>query len=150
MLNNREEVMKKLFLIIALAFAVMFASFAHAQFNWVTANQGTFQWDAVVADGGNPAGTHVEYEVSIIDSITDVATVFEITTATQSTVTLPGPGRYWVGTMALLIDDGSGERLSESIMARSNLPEYCLNGETFGFQMWPGIPAPTGMNEGGG
>jgi hypothetical protein len=113
--------MKKIFLIIALAFTVMFASLAHAQINWHTANQGTFQWDAVVADGGNPAGTHVEYRVSIIDSITDVATV-----------------------------DGSGEVLKESEFARSNLPEYCLNGETFGFQMWPGLSAPTGMNEGGG
>jgi hypothetical protein len=142
--------MKKIFLIIALAFTVMFASLAHAQINWHTANQGTFQWDAVVADGGNPAGTHVEYRVSIIDSITDVATVFETTTATQSTVTLPAPGRYWVGVHALLTDDGSGEVLKESEFARSNLPEYCLNGETFGFQMWPGLSAPTGMNEGGG
>lgn len=142
--------MKKFLIVIALAFTVMFASLAHAQINWVTANQGTFQWGAVVADGGNPAGTHVEYRVSIIDSITDVATVFETTTAIQATVTLPAPGRYWVGTTALLTDDGSGEVLQESDMARSNLPEYCLNGETFGFQMWPTVPAPTGMNEGGG
>lgn len=115
-------------------------------FNWVTANQGTFQWDAVIAEGGNPTGTHVEYEVFIIDSVTDVATVFEITTALQSTVTLPGPGRYWVGTVALLIDDGSGERLNESTMAWSNLPEHCLNGVTFGFQMWPNILAPGNLH----
>ena len=115
-------------------------------FNWVTANQGTFQWDAVVAEGGNPPGTHTEYEVFVIDSVTDIATVFEVTSVLQSTVTLPAPGRYWVGVKALLMDDGSGERLKESDLARSNLPEYCLNGVTFGFQMWPDILAPGGLH----
>jgi hypothetical protein len=148
--TSKEKIMKKFLVAIALAFAVMFASLAHAQFNWVTANQGTFTWDAVVADGGNPTGTHVEYRVSRIDSITDVATVTETTTAIQSTVTLPEPGRYWVGVNALLMDDGSGEVLQTSEFARSNLPEYCLDGATFGFQMWPTILAPTGMREGGG
>lgn len=114
-------------------------------FNWVTANQGTFQWDAVVANGGNPPGTHVEYEVFVIDSVTDIATVFEVTVVLQSTVTLPAPGRYWVGVKALLMDDGSGERLKESDLARSNLPEYCLNGATFGFQMWPDISVPPNL-----
>jgi len=75
--------MKRLLIVIALAFTVMFCSLSHAQIEWVTANQGTFQWDAVVADGGNPTGTHVEYRVSRIDSVTDIATVTETTTAVQ-------------------------------------------------------------------
>jgi len=146
--------MKKAFKVILLVMALMFLSvqLASAQVNWVTANQGTFYWDAVTGDtDGNPvpAGLHVEYRVFVIDSLTDVAAVFEETTALESTVTIPAPGRYWVGLKTLLKDDGSGEVVQESDnMSRSDVVADCAGGSTFGFQMLavflnPGNMRPT-------
>jgi len=150
--------MKKV-LILTIALVLMMVSVASAQFNWVPTNQGTFQWDAVVADGDGdpfPSGTHVEYEVFYVNSFVDPAKatpiVFERTTSLQSTVTFPGKGRYWVGTQALLIDDTSGEVLQRSQeadgtpkFAWSDNPADCLNGETFGFQLFGLVPAPGSM-----
>jgi hypothetical protein len=125
-------------------------------FNWHTTNQGTFQWDAVTIDGDGdpfPAGTHIEYEVSFVNSFVDpgkaTPIVFERTTALQSTVAFPAKGRYWVAVQSLLIDDGSGEVLDRSQnsdgtphLAWSDNPADCLNGETFGFQLFGIFSAP--------
>jgi hypothetical protein len=138
--------------ILVLAFLLVFATNAHAQFNWVTANQGTFQWDAVTVDGDGdpfPAGTHAEYTSYYVNSLADptkaTPIVVEKTTLLKTTVTFPGKGRYWVGVTAHLVDDGSGEDLEVSTFAWSDVPANCLNGETFGFQLFAPMPTPGGM-----
>jgi hypothetical protein len=138
--------------ILVLAFLLAFATTAHAQFNWVTANQGTFQWDAITVDGDGdpfPAGTHVEYQSVYVNSLADPnkdnPILVEQTTLTQSTVTFPGKGRFWVGAKAVLIDDGSGEIVKESTFAWSDVPENCLNGVVFGFQLFADIVFPGNM-----
>jgi hypothetical protein len=144
--------MKKVLVMIA-AIILMTVSIASAQFNWVPTNQGTFQWDAVTQDGDGdpfPAGTHIEYEVFFVNSFVDPAKatpiVFERTTGLQSTVTFPSKGRYWVAVESLLIDDGSGEILQRSEnTAWSDNPADCLNGETFGFQLFGLVGAPGGL-----
>lgn len=146
--------MKKFSLVLVLVAIVL--SFltvnAHAQFNWVTANQGTFEWDAITVDGeGDPflPGTHVEYTSYYVNSLADPIKAnpiaVEQTTMTQSVVTFPGKGRYWVGVTAHLVDDGSGEILETSQFAWSDVPDDCLNGETFGFQIFAIMPTPENM-----
>jgi hypothetical protein len=139
-------------IITATFILILIAATAHAQFNWVTANQGTFQWDAVTVDGdGDPflPGTHVEYTSYYVNSLADPTKanpiVVERTTVIQSTVTFPGKGRYWVGVTAHLVDDGSGEILETSEFAWSDVPENCENGVTFGFQLFATMPTPGGM-----
>ena len=146
--------MKKFLVVFVLvaAFAFLMVGHAHAQFNWVTANQGTFQWDAVTVDGdGDPflPGTHVEYTSYFVNSLADPTKaspiVVEQTTLLQSTVTFPGKGRFWVGVTAHLVDDGSGEILETSEFAWSDVPENCEGGNTFGFQLFATMPTPGGM-----
>jgi hypothetical protein len=139
-------------IITACIFIWLIAATAHAQFNWVTANQGTFQWDAVTVDGdGDPflPGTHVEYTSYYVNSLADPTKanpiVVEQTTLLKSTVTFPGKGRFWVGVTAHLVDDGSGEILETSEFAWSDVPENCENGATFGFQLFATMPTPGGM-----
>jgi hypothetical protein len=141
--------MKKFLFISIIAAFFFLAANAHAQFNWVTANQGTFQWDAVTVDSDGdswPAGTHVEYTSYYVNSLADPIKanpiVAEQTTLLESTVTFPGKGRYWVGVTAHLVDDGSGELLETSTFAWSDVPGNCLNGETFGFQLFGLVPFP--------
>lgn len=146
----------KRFLIMLVLFATFFtllvAGTAQAQFNWVTANQGTFMWDAVTADGdGDPflPGTHVEYTTYYVNSLADPMKaspqVVEQTTLLQSTVTFPGKGRFWVGVTAHLVDDGSGELLETSDFAWSDVPENCEGGNTFGFQLFATMPVAGGL-----
>lgn len=141
--------MKRFSLIFLVITFLLTAVTAHAQFNWVTANQGTFAWDAVTQDGDGdafPAGTHVEYRSYYVNSIADPGKtnpiLVEQTTLTESTVTFPGKGRYWVGCTAVLVDDSSGEALEVSVHVWSDVPADCLNGETFGFQLFGLVPGP--------
>ncbi len=144
--------MKKFIVFLIMIGLLLLATTAHAQFNWVTTNQGTFQWDAVAVDGdGDPfiPGTHVEYTSYYVHSLADPTKtspiVVEQTTLLQSTVTFPGKGRYWVGVTAHLVDDGSGEILETSEFAWSDLPEYCQGGNTFGFQLFATMPTVGGL-----
>ena len=142
--------MKKFILfLMTLVVLLVVTSPAVAQFNWVTANQGSFMWDAVELDPDGdpwPAGTHVEYTSYYVNSVADPTKtspiVVEQTTLLRSTVTLPGKGRYLVGVTAHLVDDTSGELLETSDFAWSDVPEDCMNGETFGFQLFGGVGAP--------
>ena len=141
-----------LLVVVILGILLLFSATADA-FTWVTTNQGTFQWDAVPADGDGdpfPAGMHVEYRSYYVNSIADPTKTnpisVEQTTALQSTVTFPAKGRYWVGVTANLVDDGSGEVVDTSDFAWSDVPGNCLNGETFGFQLFATMPAPGGLN----
>lgn len=146
--------MKKINLIFVLAamFVSLIAANANAQFNWVTANQGTFGWDEVTHDiDGDPPppGTHVEYTSYYVNSLADPEKTnpvsIERTTLLQTTVTFPGKGRYWVGVVTNLVDDASGEILDTSDFAWSNVPEDCENGQTFGFQIMGVFSMPGGL-----
>lgn len=144
--------MKKFIVFLITIGLLLLASTAYAQFNWVTANQGTFQWDAVITDGDGdpvPAGTHVEYQSNYVNSLADPIKanpiLVEQTTALQSTITFPGKGRFWVGVTAHLVDDGSGEILQTSDFAWSDVPANCKDGNTFGFQIFAAMPTPGGL-----
>ena len=142
--------MKRFLILLIVAAFTLLAAKADAQFNWVTANQGTFYWDAVTTDGDGdpwPAGTHVEYRSYYVNSLTDPGKTnpiqVEQTTLTESTVTFPGKGRYWVGCSTHLIDDTTGEVLQSSqTISWSDVPADCLNGEVFGFQLFGLAPSP--------
>ena len=145
--------MKKFIVLLTTLIICLSASFAFAQFNWVTANQGTFAWDAVTVDlegDPPPEGTHIEYEVFYVNSFVDPSKAtpitFERTTLVQSTVTFPSKGRYWVGLQTLLVDTSSGEVLSRSEQfAWSDNPDNCLDGNTFGFQLFGLFGVPGSM-----
>ena len=143
---------KMLSFLVVLIVLFMTITPASAQFNWVTANQGTFMWDAITVDGdGDPflPGTHVEYTSYYVNSLADPIKAnpiaVEQTTMIQSTVTFPGKGRFWVGVTGHLVDDSSGELLATSQFAWSDVPGDCMNDETFGFQIFALMPTPGNM-----
>ncbi|MHC4310890.1 MAG: hypothetical protein ACYSW3_00280 [Planctomycetota bacterium] len=150
-----KKFMQPVFLLVVVILGVLFllSGTASADFTWVTTNQGTFQWDAVIVDGDGdpiPAGMHVEYRSYYVNSIADPTKtnpiLVEQTTVLQSTVTFPGKGRYWVGVTANLVDDGSGEAVQTSDFAWSDVPASCKDGNTFGFQLFAILPSPGGLN----
>jgi len=133
--------MKKLIVLIVILGLLLVPTLSPAQIGWVTANQATVQWDAVTADVDGdpiPAGTHVEYEVWLVNKVTDpgktnpakVAT----TTATEFTITLGVKGQYLVGVLAAHVEDGTNEKLAESTIAWSDIPDDCqdMNGDGTG------------------
>jgi hypothetical protein len=141
---------RKVLVLTVLAFLLM-AGMAFAQ-TWHTANQTTFAWDAVTTlSNGDPVpvGDTIEYEVFIVNAITDPGktspTSLGLTTATSMLITLVDEGSYFVGAKSFRkISDGTV--VGESIIAWSDDPQYCLNGEAFGIRYFLPPSAPGGFH----
>ncbi len=143
--------MKKRWLTVALVVLAMFVGGIALAQTWHTANQATVEWDAVtVLDNGDPLPTTdtVEYVVYLANAITDpdknnpteIATIPD----TSHLITLNVEGSYFVGVKAVRkISDGTV--VGESEVAWSDLPQYCLNGETFGLRYFRPPAAPVNM-----
>ena len=115
--------------------------------NWHTANSAPIAWDAVttLSDGTLlPAGSTIEYEISICDAIADpdnpgewvpdlnTAVVKWTGTDLNCLVTADREGRYFFGGQSFRIVDG--ERVSESEQVWANDPTVCADGQSIGFQ----------------
>jgi len=131
--------MKKLFLILVLAVFLVFPISALAQ-EWVTANQVTVTWDAVIAfQNGDPipATDIIEYGVYLADEVdTDKINHIPlgVTTDTLYTITLDKnlpEGKYFAG-LKTIRKLANGTTVAESIVVWSDNPDIVLDGKTFG------------------
>lgn len=129
--------MASLFLIVF--FLVSICSVVHSQ-EWVTANQVTITWDAVIAfENGDPipATDIIGYGVYLArEADTDKIDHIHlgVTTDTLYTITLDKnlpEGRYFVGlkTIRKLAD---GTHVAESIIGWTDNPDIVLDGKIFG------------------
>ena len=112
--------MKRFLIILAI---LMFASPAISE-TWYTANQHTVAWGA-----GEGA---VSYRIYLKQGNGTPVLLGDVQT-TQAVFTLPGVGRYYACAQSV-----NGEDVSEIVC--SDLPENCLDGQTFGLKINPGKP----------
>ncbi len=132
--------MRKHWQITLLIVAILFVSGIALAQTWHTANQATVEWDAVTTiNGGDPLPPtdSILYVVYLANAITDPnkdnPTEIARITDTSELITLNVEGSYFVGVKAIRkIADGT--EVGESVVAWSDLPQYCLNGETFGLR----------------
>lgn len=130
--------------LVALILCVTMTALPVFALEWHTANQATVAWDAVSADQDGdpiPAGFEVKYKVFLVNSATDPnkTNPAEITPAggiseLQFTITLNTKGSYYVGAKAYLVDSATGEEVSESKFAWSDVPADCQNNQDFGIR----------------
>ena len=129
--------MKKLIFLI-IVFIVFLSSLSFAQTNWITANQLTVGWDAVIVlEDGNaiPAGSKVVYEVFTKDWKDSSGTTVQSIGKTEDTiytVTFAQEGRYFIGVKAIREDVTNNEVLSESVISWSDNPDYVYEQNIFG------------------
>jgi hypothetical protein len=119
---------------------------AAAQPFWVTANQGTFTWDAVtqLADGTPiPATAIVKYQTWRRKySVSAGETVGDPITATRATLSFP-EGQFLVGVQSLRYE--GVELVAESGVAWSDDPTVCKDGVTFGFRHFVALMTPVAL-----
>ena len=135
--------MRKLICLFTILLIGMFTSTAMAIDEWVTANQATVMWDAVVqSDDGTPVEGALEYAVFLDKENKNNSVEIWRGADTQATITIDSQGRYLVGVKAYLIVNGITE--SESIMAWSDDPLVALEG-TFGVVYFKNPKHPTNL-----
>jgi len=129
------------------SFFVLSGSMVHSQ-EWVTANQSTITWDAVVGSISGtafPESDIIEYKVYLSNAITDPdkdnLVEVGVTENTTYAVTLNVEGRFFVGLQTIRKSE-EGNILAESIIGWSSDPTITTNGHTFGLQYFllPAIP----------
>lgn len=140
------ENMKKF--IFALLVSLMLAvSPVYAQ-TWHTANQSTVAWDAVttLSNGSTiPLTDVVKYKIYLKNAVTGGEPVLlDEVTVLEYVITLNTEGSYFIGVSALrYLSDGT--LVNESVVAWSDMPEFCANSETFGVRYFISLSAPGGL-----
>jgi len=130
--------MKKLF--IALLAVLFFAGTANA-LDWYVANQSTVAWDPVTTlENGDPIpeGSVIRYQTYIANAVTDPnkenPTDTGIVDVAQKTFTLGVEGSYYVGAQTLREVDEM--ILESSVIAWTDVAEFCKDGVTFGLRFY--------------
>jgi hypothetical protein len=157
--NLKGEVMKKRIIISSVAITLAFLVGLAWAITWHTANKATLVWDPVTTleDGTTPipAGSTIKYVTYIANAITDpnkanpvvVPTSAECDgVATQCTVTFNTEGRFFMGVKAERYVNN--EKVSESILAWADDPQYAQDGVGFGAQYFLPVSAPGGLRGG--
>jgi len=135
---------KKLLLTAALLLSVMLTnSFADVD-TWHTANQATVGWDAPTTfQNGDPIPQDAVLEYDLYTAtLADHSDAVKVGHSTSLTgvLSFTAEGNYIVGVSAVRVVSGSP--IGSSDIAWSNVPEYCLNGATFGISYYlvPDLP----------
>jgi hypothetical protein len=139
--------------LLIIPFVLCYVATPAMAITWVTANQTTVGWDAVTADvDGDPfaPGTHAEYEVYLVNSITDPGKTAPEkvgqTTELTLVISLVVKGSYWVGVRVVQIDDATSEVLSQpGAFAWSDVPADCKDGIDFGIRFFAAAAATTNL-----
>lgn len=119
--------MKKLILILALFLLAPVSAFSQS---WMTANQVTVAWDAVVLPAG--VSGSVVYDIYTVGSTAAKSTAAKVTraTTTQQTISFSTEGKYYVGVKSVRVL--SGADVSESAISWSDDPLAVSAAGTFG------------------
>lgn len=111
--------------------------------NWYIANQIDVSWDAVttLSNGDTvPPEDTIKYEIYLLPDGGDPATDLLLIDTTETipyTITMQWDGDYYAGVKAQrFIPAYPDTPASESVIAWSDDPTYCLNGSTFGIRFY--------------
>lgn len=129
----------------------LIAGAAAAQ-NMVTADSVVVAWDAVSApvdSSGNPYAGTMKYQAYVRRDTPGAAAekVSEQVGAPTVTVTMPSPGKWWVGVSAIFAFSGYGNTTKESTIAWSDNPAAVKDGQTFGVIYLPTPATPIGLRK---
>jgi len=139
--------MKRLIFLLAIVFLLL-TSPVFGQ-NWVTTNQATVGWDAVVYS--TDQGERLVYRTYLVNSKTDPGKVNPAligdTEELQYTFTLTQKGSYFVGVRSVVqvLEGSAWSDVSQSEIGWSDDPTYVAGGETFGIRYYPPPGVPGGM-----
>lgn len=119
--------------------------------NVVTADSVVVAWDAVsppVDSAGQPYAGVMKYQLYVRRDTPGTAPekLGSVNVAT-STVTMPSPGKWWVGVSAFFTFSAFGNEVRESNISWSDNPAAVQNGQTFVVIYLPSPAAPGGLRK---
>lgn len=141
---------RKIALISAMV-VTLIAGAAAAQ-NMVTADSVVVAWDAVSApvdSAGKPYAGTMRYQAHVRRDTAGAAAekVGEPVGAPTATVTMPSPGKWWVGVSAIFTFSGYDNAAKESAISWSDNPAAVQGGVTFGVIYLPAPASPVGLRK---
>jgi hypothetical protein len=138
-------------LFISIVAIALIAGAAAAQ-NMVTADSVVIAWDAVSApvdSAGNPYAGTMKYQAYVRRDTAGAQAekAGEQVGAPTATVTMPSPGKWWVGVQAIFTFSGYNNAVKESAIAWSDNAASVQDGKTFGVIFLPTPASPVGLRK---
>jgi len=138
-------------LFVSIVAMALIAGAAVAQ-NMVTADSVVVAWDSVSApvdSAGNPYPGTMQYQTYVRRDTASAQAekVGNPVGAPTATVTMPSPGKWWVGVSAIFTFSGYDNAVKESTISWSDNAASVQDGKTFGVIFLPTPASPVGLRK---